>query len=179
MKFQIIKYTVGLVLLFIQCETFTGQNLKSLKGNKFTDEILSTVLFTTSGEKTNLGKVIEELNGNAVLVDFWASWCKTCAREMEYSKKLQDEFKGKKITFLFLSTDTDYKQWLLGLGRIDIDGRHYRIDEPSKKKIKEYFKIKGIPYYILLDKEGYIFDPKASWPHQETLKNEIDLLLSL
>lgn len=123
--------------------------------------------------------MLDELKGNDVLIDFWASWCKTCAREMEYTLDLQKNFEGKPIVFLFISTDTDYKQWLLGLGRVNVPGKHYRIDESSKKQIKEFLKIKGIPYYVLLDKESYIFDPKASWPHLEKLKNEIDQLLAL
>jgi thiol-disulfide isomerase/thioredoxin len=170
-------------LLLLICCYFSfqalAQSVNSLKGNKLSDDLLNSILYKTNEEKTTLREVLEELKGNAILVDFWASWCKTCAREMDYSKELEKYFESKKIVFLFLSTDTDYKQWLLGLGRINIAGKHYRIDEPSKKRIKEYFKIKGIPYYVLLDKEGYIFDPKASWPHVERLKNEIELLLSL
>jgi len=156
-----------------------SQSVKSLKGNLLSEEVLNSVLYKTNEEKTTLREVLDGLKGNAVLIDFWASWCKTCAREMEFSKDLEKNYKNQKIAFVFLSTDTDYKQWLLGLGRVNIEGKHYRIDETYKKKIKEYFKIKGIPYYVLLDKEGYIYDPKASWPHLETLKNEIDKLLQL
>jgi len=156
-----------------------AQSLKGLKGNLLSNEVLNSVLYTTKQEKTTLREVLAQLKGNAVLIDFWASWCKTCAREMEFSKEMEKNYKGQKIVFLFLSTDTDYKQWLLGLGRVNIEGKHYRIEETSKKEIKNYFKIKGIPYYVLLDKEGYIYDPKASWPHLEALKNEIDKLLQL
>jgi thiol-disulfide isomerase/thioredoxin len=156
-----------------------AQDLRKLKGIAFPDEVLQSGLYKTNEEKTTLGEVLSELKGNAVLIDFWASWCKTCAREMEYSIDLEKKYEGKPIVFLFLSTDTDYKQWLLGLARINVPGKHYRIDEASKKNIKEFLKIKGIPYYVLLDKESYIFDPKASWPHLEKLENEINLLLSL
>ncbi len=167
------------IILFSFASGSFSQNLKSLKGIAFSDEVLNSVLYKTNQEKTTLREVLTESKGNAILVDFWASWCGTCAREMEFTKELQKNYQGQKIVFLFLSTDTDYKQWLLGLGRINIDGKHYRIEEASKKNIKTYLKIKGIPYYVLLDKEGYIFDPKASWPHLEKLKNEIDVLLKM
>jgi len=174
-----MKYLIFILLLLNTALSSDAQNLKSLKGNAFSEEVLNSVLYKTNLEKTTLRDVIAECKGNAILVDFWASWCGTCAREMEYSKDLQKKYQGQKIVFMFLSTDTDYKQWLLGLGRINIDGKHYRIDEPSKKTIKAFLKIKGIPYYVLLDKEGYIFDPKASWPHLENLTNTIDNLLKL
>jgi thiol-disulfide isomerase/thioredoxin len=137
------------------------------------------VLYNTEGKSTDLKSVLDNYKGSIVLIDFWASWCKTCIREMEYSKKLQKNYKGKEVVFLFLSTDTDYKAWIRGLATINIEGKHYRIEKASKPAIKAFLKIRGIPYYVLLDTDGDIYDPKAKWPHQEKLKNSIDLLIRL
>jgi len=174
-----MKYLLFILLLYIFAVPANTQSLNSLKGNVLSDEVLNSILYKTNEEKTTLRDVLTELKGNIILIDFWASWCKTCAREMEFSKELQKNFQGQKIVFLYLSTDVDYKQWLLALGRLNIEGKNYRVDEASKKPIKDFFKIKGIPYYVLLDKEGYIADPKASWPHLDKLKNEINAVLKL
>lgn len=174
-----MKRFIIIFFIFLLVQNTHAQYLKNLQGQPFSDEVLGSKLFNSAGKSTTLAEVLQGLKGNIILVDFWASWCGTCIREMPYSKELQKYYKGKNVVFLYLSTDTDYKQWLRGLGIINIEGQHYRIDEPSKKAIKEFLKIRGIPYFVILDREGNIYDAKALWPHQEKLKNSIDLLLEL
>ncbi len=153
--------------------------MKNLQGQPFSDEVLASVLYNTKGEETSLSKVLDGLKGNIVLINFWASWCGTCKREFPHLIDLQKKYTGKKVVFLFLSTDTDYKKWIRGLATINVDGLHYRIDVNSKPSIKNFLKIRGIPYYVILDKSNHIYDPKAKWPHQEKLKNSIDLILKI
>ncbi len=171
-----VLITIISLLMSIQ---INAQYLKNLQGQPFSDEVLKSVLYDTKVNNTSLESVLDELKGNLVLINFWASWCGTCKREMPYLKELQKDYKGKKVAFLFLSTDTDYKKWVRGLATINMEGHHYRIDVDSKPAIKEYLKIRGIPYYVILDKSSHIYDPKAKWPHQEKLKNSIDLILKL
>ncbi len=174
-----MKYYFVLLIGLFFWENSSAQYLRNLQGQPFSDEVLESILYDTKGQETNLSKVLDGLKGKVILLDFWASWCKTCHREMPYSKKLQKEYEGKKVAFLFLSTDTDYKKWIRGLAKVNIDGHHYRIDLKSKKAIKEFLKIRGIPYYVILDKYNHIYDPKAKWPHHIKLKNSIDLLLEI
>jgi len=170
-------FTLGLLLvLATQSES---QHIKNIEGLPFSDEVLNSVLYTTKGDSTSLAYVISGLSGKIVFLDFWASWCKACLVESEYTKKIQQEYKDKPITFLFLSTDTNYKLWLKGLSDINLDGSHYRIKPESKKNIQNYLKIKGIPYYVLLDKDGKIYDGKAPWPHLQKMRDEINMLLSI
>ena len=174
-----MKYFLAILISCLILKPLPAQYLKNLQGQAFSDQVLESILYTTDGKNTNLNNVLEGFKGKIVLIDFWASWCGTCIREMEYSKELQKEFKGKKVVFLFLSTDVDYKKWIRGLATINIEGHHYRIDADSKKAIKDFLKIRGIPYYVILDNQGKIYDPKAKWPHQEQLKNTINLLLEI
>jgi len=45
-----------------------------------------------------------KIHGTAVVVNFWASWCEPCAREIPSMLRLMDEFKGK-ITLVAISAD--------------------------------------------------------------------------
>jgi len=174
-----MKYYFAILISVVFCMNANSQYLKNLQGQPFSDEVLESVIYDTKGQSTTLANVLHKLKGNIVLIDFWASWCKTCQREMPYSKQLQKGYEEEKVAFLFLSTDTDYKKWIRGLATINIEGHHYRIDVESKKAIKEFLKIRGIPYYVILDKSSHIYDPKAKWPHHVKLKNSIDLLLQI
>jgi thiol-disulfide isomerase/thioredoxin len=176
---QRLKQILAIILLLIIDYQSKAQHIKSIEGLPFPDEVLSSILYTTKGDSTTLGNVITDLHGKNILIDFWASWCKACLVESEYTKKIQQDYKDKQIVFLFLSTDTDYKQWLRGLSEINIDGNHYRIKPQSKKNIQNYLKIKGIPYYVLMDKNGKIYDAKAPWPHLQKMRDEINMLLNI
>ena len=49
---------------------------------------------------------LNELEGQAVIVHFWATWCAPCVVELPEVAKLADSMKGKKIRFVTLSLDT-------------------------------------------------------------------------
>ncbi len=122
-------------------------------------------LFRPDGSRTTLGEVLDSLQGKVVFIDFWASWCGPCLREMPYSKALQQQFAGREVAFLYLSTNTDQQSWLSGLDRTGVAGHHYRIEPLQKRAFRDYFRIPGIPFYVILDRRGQVFLADAPWPH--------------
>ena len=176
---KIISYPfILLVFLLISSLSSTAQKLNQLKGTEFPKEVKDVKLYTETGETVLFKKVLKELKGNVIYLDFWASWCGPCIREMPHSKNVQKHFKGKKVVYLYLSTDLEHEKWLKGLKRININGHHYRIDAESKVHFKNLFKIRGIPYYALIDEKGKIADPKAKWPREEKLLEDITNILN-
>ena len=168
--------TISLILFF--SINIKAQNLNRLKGNPFPDKVLNAKLLTESGDTVKFKKVLKKLKGNVVYLDFWASWCGPCIREMPKSKEVQKYFLGKKVTFLYLSTDTDQEKWKRGMSRINIAGHHYRINPDDKALFKNLFKIRGIPYYVIIDKKGNIAEPRAEWPREERVLKQIENVLN-
>ena len=158
-----------LIILFPISFFISAQNLKNLKGKPFSKEILNSNIFSSKGDTLQFKELINSLQNKVVYIDFWASWCGPCLREMPESKKIQKEFIEKDIEFLYLSTDINSKKWKSALKKININGHHYRLEPKTKKYFKNQFKITGIPYYIILDKKSNVFDPKAKWPRQNNL----------
>jgi len=133
------------------------------------------LLFASAGlnpihaEELNL----DQYSGQVVYVDFWASWCSPCLREMPYSKELQKHFAGREVAFLYLSTNSDRGSWLKGMEHIAIAGHHYRIEPLEKNRFKKYLKVPGIPYYLILDRQGKVFLADAPWPHDRQAQKQI------
>jgi len=67
--------------------------------------------------ETSLAQDVPEMNFEALkpylkqntdtvyVINFWATWCKPCVEELPYFMKAADEFKDKKVKFLFVSLD--------------------------------------------------------------------------
>src|SRR6185436_1133552 len=50
---------------------------------------------------------LADLKGKVVLVNFWATWCAPCRREMPALVKLQDELGGKGLQVVAVTVDTE------------------------------------------------------------------------
>jgi hypothetical protein len=56
---------------------------------------------------------------------------------------------------------------------IAIAGHHYRIEPLEKNRFKKYLKVPGIPYYLILDRQGKVFLADAPWPHDRQAQKQI------
>src|SRR3954470_15731507 len=55
----------------------------------------------------------ESLLGKVVVVNFWATWCHPCQKEIPDLSKIYDKYKAKGVVFLGVMTDTPDNQSLL------------------------------------------------------------------
>lgn len=51
---------------------------------------------------------LASLRGNVVLLNFWATWCKTCVVEMPSMERLVEKMKGKPFRLIAVSVDEDW-----------------------------------------------------------------------
>ena len=93
--------------------------------------------------------------GSYTVVDFWASWCGPCRREIPNIKKMYDKYNGKGMTFLGVAVwdapaDTHKAIQQLNIPWPVMIGNK-KISEPTEK-----YGIMGIPHIIIFDPEGRI-----------------------
>lgn len=126
----------------------TQQELTAV-GKAFTD-------FTVTGDDGKPYKLSDYVGkGTYTLVDFWASWCGPCRREIPNIKKLYDKYNGKGMNFLGVavwdaSADTRAAMKELGIPWPVIVGNK-KLDEPTN-----IYGIMGIPHIIVFDPKGVI-----------------------
>ena len=108
--------------------------------------------------KTPDGKDIslKDFEGKYVLVDFWASWCGPCLREMPNVVKLYKECKGKNFEIFGVSLDNKKDAWEKA---IKANGMKW----PQGSDLKGWgseparlCNVSAIPFTVLIDPEGEV-----------------------
>lgn len=105
------------------------------------------------------GKIItiESLRGNYVLIDFWASWCRPCRAENPNVVKLYNEYKDKGFTVYSVSLDKDINRWLGAIKQDNLYWPNHVSDlKQWKSEAVKIYGFTGIPFTVLIDKEGKI-----------------------
>lgn len=106
---------------------------------------------------------LNDFRGKVVFLDFWASWCPPCMREVPHAKKLQEKLKAQPVVFLYISVDQNAKMWKRAVERKQIKGVH--LNAPGvKNSVTQAYNIRAFPHYIIIDKEGKIWHRNASRP---------------
>lgn len=119
--------------------------------------------FTELNFTTPEGKIItmESLKGKYVLVDFWASWCKPCRMENPNVVNLYNKYKEKGFTVYSVSLDTDKNRWVNAIAQDKLTWPNHVSDLKGwRTEATKIYQFRGIPYTMLVDKDGKIIATK-------------------
>jgi peroxiredoxin len=93
---------------------------------------------------------LKELRGNVVVVNFWATWCPPCRKEMPDLETLYKQFKDQGLVILAIS-DED-------AGKVRPFVAEQKVTYPilldPGRKVNELFQIEGIPKTFVYDRGG-------------------------
>lgn len=128
------------------------KDLKNVLDNQISsiDKIFVTDM---NGNKVKLSDYVGK--GKYVLVDFWATWCGPCMREMPTLKRVYDKYKGENFEIVGVSVDDDVEAWKK---TVKAKGMDWIQLHDSDKSAGRYYKVNSIPFTLLFDKSGNIIN---------------------
>lgn len=120
-----------------------------------------------------------DFKGKYVYIDIWATWCGPCKAEIPYLKKLEEAYRGKDIVFMSVSVDNpkDQQKWKDFVKKEQLSGIQLMADKAFESTITKNYEVKGIPRFLLFDKQGNIISADALRPSNELLKEQLNKLL--
>ncbi len=100
---------------------------------------------------------IDDFHGRCVVLDFWATWCGDCRKDLPEMKKLYNQYDPQGVEFIGVSFDTTGKTL-----QDFMDKEHIRwrviseLKDMKESKMAQDYHIKWIPTMYLLDTEGRV-----------------------
>ena len=103
---------------------------------------------------------LRDYRGRAVFLNFWASWCPPCSREMPAIQRLYDQLKGEEIVFVLLNANERFE-----VGRAWAQSNGFTMPLCNSKEAKPgylplvsggTYRIPSIPQTYILDQNGIV-----------------------
>ncbi len=94
---------------------------------------------------------LKDMKGKVVLVNFWATWCPPCRKEMPDLEALYNRFKGQGFVILAISEDEETPKVAPFIAEHKIT---YPILLDPGSKVNNLFQVEGIPKSFVYDRSG-------------------------
>ena len=117
-----------------------------------------------------------DLRGKVVLVDFWATWCQPCKKEMPGYQRLLDRYGSRGFAVLGLKFDTmmDTEDPVKFAKRI---GVHYPLAVATDGLKQKFGGIEGLPTTLLYDRQGILRKKVIGFEYTDAFDADLKSLL--
>ena len=127
--------------------------------------------FTLANREGKYFNSLELMEGKKyVLIDFWASWCGPCRREIPNLKHMYELYASKGLQIISISKDEDKKAWEKALDKENMAWPNLL----NEKGVDDLYFVKTIPAIFLVDAStGKVLDDKL---RGESLEKKLEEL---
>ena len=118
------------------------------------------------------GKVytLSQYRGNAVIINFWTTWCPPCAYEMPALNRAFKKTRKMKIKIFAINIGQDEDAIFSFLGKFPVD---FPLIMDKQGTIVKQWKVTALPTTYIIDKDGYIVYQAVGgrdWDHDKLLE---------
>ena len=96
---------------------------------------------------------LADLNGQVVMINFWATWCGPCRQEMPLLAQLHDKYEPLGFTMLGVNVEPDSAAAVAWLKGVPVN---FPILFDTDSAVAGRFGVEGMPSSVLIDRNGQV-----------------------
>ena len=96
---------------------------------------------------------IKKLNGKLIILNFWATWCEPCRKEMPSLDRLQNNSNLNNLRIFAINISKENKKKVDDFFR-ELDIKNFEPYYDAPKTLAKKFSLRGVPTSILINKKG-------------------------
>ncbi|MDO6773959.1 TlpA disulfide reductase family protein [Shewanella sp. 3_MG-2023] len=100
---------------------------------------------------------LSEQRGNIILINFWASWCGPCRKEMPVLQKLEDKYRDLGVAVWGVNVEQENQAGKDFLADLNLS---FDIFFDETNSLSETYDVKAMPTTVIVDRDGkvrYVF----------------------
>lgn len=98
---------------------------------------------------------LKQYKGKVIMLNFWATWCPPCRREMPSMEAVYQTFKGKPFVVIAINEWESEEIVFPYIGQLDVFPT-FPILFDQNGDISKQYNVKGLPTTFIIDKQGRI-----------------------
>lgn len=134
----------------------------------------ATGAFPSELSSQDLISAVAQSRGKVTVLNFWASWCSSCKREIPELSTLRDRYTQDELTLIGVSVDQNLNALSRFLQKVQFGYQVYR----AGPDVNAAFQISGIPKTLIYGPQGKLEFERFGYIDLETLREVVDRLLS-
>ena len=172
-----------IITIFIGTIILNHINLSFSQDLIFSEEKIlpNIILFDENQKQMNLNSYLQKYNHEAMILNFWATWCLPCIDELPSLNKLAKKLNQNKIKIIAVSMDRGNEQKLIKFLK-EKGGDDLIFLQDKKWSAGKLLNIKGLPEtFVIIKKDNnykviYRHLGPLEW-HSEEIKNKMIKLI--
>ena len=170
--FSLCLSVVGLAA----CEQHSASSSPPVQAAIAAEEIGSRLPSFSLKDLHRLEITSEQLRGKVVLIDFWATWCEPCKREMPGYQHLLDRYgpKGFAVIGLKFNTMKDTEDPQRFARRL---GVRYPLAVATEDVRQRFGGIEGLPTTLIYDRKGILREKIIGFEYTQVVERSVKPLL--
>ena len=96
---------------------------------------------------------LEDLKGQVVMINFWATWCGPCRQEMPLLEQIQVKYEPLGFTLVGINVEPDSAAAQEWLAKVPVS---FPILFDRNNQVAESFGVEGMPSSVFIDRSGNV-----------------------
>ncbi|MFB0519476.1 MAG: peroxiredoxin family protein [Acidobacteriota bacterium] len=164
------KPLIPIILLLLVVALFSLSGFGKIKGQSSSSPAPDFALPDLEGKTVKLS----DFKGKVIIIDFWATWCPPCVKEIPHFIELYEQYKENGFQMIGIAIQsgsaTNVKQF------VEEHGINYPILMGNKEITREYGGINAIPTTFVIDRQGRIVQKYIGYRDKEVFENQLKAL---